>query len=95
MGLFVFVAGRSPNQGKFYARFDQIILLSAPAEIIIARLATRTNNPYGATPRTLARVLEHLETVEPRLRAGAGHEIDTREPVEMVVARILQLVEAV
>ncbi|MCL4869067.1 MAG: AAA family ATPase [Anaerolineae bacterium] len=91
----LFVAGTTPNQGKFYARFDQIILLSAPAEVIIARLATRTNNPYGATPRTLARVLEHLETVEPRLRAGAGHEIDTREPVEMVVARILQLVEAV
>jgi shikimate kinase len=88
----LFVAGTSPNQGKFYAWFDQIILLSAPAEVIIERLTTRTNNPYGTTPRTLARVLEHLETVEPRLRAGAGHEIDTSEPVDTVVEQILQLV---
>jgi shikimate kinase len=90
----LFVAGTSPNQGKFYARFDQIILLSAPAEVIIDRLATRTDNPYGTTPRTLARVLEHLETVELRLRETAGHEIDTSAPVEMVVERILHLVEA-
>jgi shikimate kinase len=89
----LFVAGTSPNQGKFYARFDQIVLLSAPAQVIIERLTTRTNNPYGTTPRTLARVFEHLETVEPRLRAGAGHEIDTSVPVEMVVERILQLVQ--
>ncbi|MFO7537815.1 MAG: hypothetical protein R6X32_07115 [Chloroflexota bacterium] len=61
--------------------------------MLIARLTTRTNNPYGTTPRTLARVLEHRETVEPRLRASAGHEIDTSEPLEAVVARILQLVQ--
>jgi shikimate kinase len=88
----LFVAGTSPNQGKFYPQFDYIILLSAPAEVIIERLTTRTNNPYGTTPRTLARVLEHLETVEPRLRAGAGHAIDTSEPVDTVVEQILQLV---
>ena len=88
----LFVAGTSPNQGKFYEQFDQIILLSAPAEILIDRLTTRTNNPYGTTPRTLARVLEHLETVEPRLRAGAGHEIDTSDSLEVVLERILQLV---
>jgi hypothetical protein len=30
-----------------YPRFDHIVLLGAPAEILIERLATRTTNPYG------------------------------------------------
>src|SRR3712207_7550210 len=41
----LFVSGCKSNQGKFYAQFDQIVLLSAPARVIVERLATRTNNP--------------------------------------------------
>lgn len=88
----LFLAGTSPNQGKFHPQFDQIILLSAPVDIIVERLATRTNNPYGTTPRTLARVLEHLNTVEPRLRNAADHEINTSAPLEKVVERVLNIV---
>src|SRR5690625_5014421 len=43
----VVVSGTAENQGKFYDRFDHVILLSAPVEILIARVASRTNNPYG------------------------------------------------
>lgn len=89
----LFVAGTSVNQGKFHAQFDHIILLSAPADVILERLASRTNNPYGTTPRSRARVLEHLETVEPRLRKAATHEIDSAAPLEEIVERILQIVE--
>jgi shikimate kinase len=46
----LFLAGCAPNQGKFYPRFDHIILLSAPAHVIVERLTTRTNNPYGSSP---------------------------------------------
>lgn len=88
----LFVAGTAPNQGKFYDRFSHIILLSAPASVIVERLAARTNNPYGTTPRSLTRVLEHLETVEPRLRQVAGFEVDTNAPLAVVVARIMQFV---
>jgi adenylate kinase family enzyme len=38
-----------------------------------------------------ARVLEHLETVEPLLRKAAHHEIDTSAPLDEVVERILSL----
>jgi dephospho-CoA kinase len=41
----LFVSGCKSNQGKFHAQFDHVILLSAPAELIVERLATRTNNP--------------------------------------------------
>jgi dephospho-CoA kinase len=48
----LFVAGCEQNQTKFRAQFDQIILLSAPLETLVARLATRANNSYGKTPRS-------------------------------------------
>ncbi len=89
----LFLAGAAPNQGKFYKFFDHIILLSAPAEIVIERLKARRNNPYGTTPRSQARVLEHIQTVEPQLRHGADHEIDTSAPIEEVLSQIINIAE--
>jgi len=90
----LFLGGCSPNQGKFYPQFDHIVLLSAPAHLIVERLATRTNNPYGKRPEEVARVLGLLHTVEPMLRRGAGYEIDTSIPVDEVVAKVLRFVGA-
>ena len=87
----LFVCGCATNQVRFYPQFDAIVLFSAPAEVLIERLATRTNNPYGKYPDELAEVLGYLETVEPRLRRSATHEIDTRAPLDAVVAAVLGL----
>ena len=89
----LFISGCKSNQGKFYAQFDHIVLLSAPARVIVERLATRTNNPYGKHPDELARVLWHLQTVEPLLRRGASLEVDTSAPVAQVIETILGLVQ--
>lgn len=91
----LFLAGTSPNQGKFRDQFDLIVLLSAPRDVLVERLTGRKNNPYGTTPRSLARVLEHVETVEPLLRRVAHDEIDTSAPLEEVIERLLELVSAV
>jgi dephospho-CoA kinase len=88
-----FISGCATNQVKFYPQFDEIVLLSAPAAVLIERLATRTNNPYGKRPEELAETLGYLETVEPQLRRRATLEIDTSAPLDQVVARILCLVE--
>jgi len=85
----LFVSGTVSNQGKFYPQFDHVILLSAPAPVIIERLAARTNNPYGKRPDELAQILGHLQTVEPLLRRRASLEVDTRVPVDQVVEAIL------
>jgi shikimate kinase len=89
----LFVSGTASNQGKFHARFDHIVLLSAPANVLIERLSTRTNNPYGKHPDDLARVLEHLRTVEPLLRRAASVEIDTSAPVNRVLETILDIIQ--
>ena len=46
----LFVAGCEENQVRFHAQFDHIILLSAPVETLMQRLATRTSNPFGKSP---------------------------------------------
>ena len=90
-GEAFFLAGCSPNQGLFCPLFDQIVLLTAPADVIVERLAARTTNPYGKRPEEVARVLELQRTIEPLLRRGAGHVVDTRVPLIEVVAAVLRI----
>jgi shikimate kinase len=79
--------------GKFLPQFDDIILLSTSATVIVERLRKRTNNPYGKQPDEVARVLSLLETVEPLLRRSAGDEIDTSVSLDDVVTAVLHIVE--
>jgi dephospho-CoA kinase len=85
----LFVSGCKTNQGMFYPQFDHIVLLSAPVELIVERLKTRTTNPYGKRSDELAQVLHYLETVEPILRRGAALEVDTSVPLDQVIQTIL------
>jgi dephospho-CoA kinase len=87
----LFVSGCAANMGKFLPQFDHVVLLSAPAEIVVERLATRTTNAYGKRPEEVARTLELIETIEPRLRRVAGHEIDTSAPLDEVVTTLLRI----
>lgn len=86
----LFLGGCAENMRKFLPQFDHVILLSAPADVIVERLCTRTNNPYGKRPDEIARVLSLVETVEPLLRRVAEHEIDTSACLEDVVANVLE-----
>lgn len=90
-GEVLFISGCATNQVRFYPQFDAIVRFSVPADVLIERLATRTNNPYGKHPDELADVLGYLETVEPRLRRSATHEIDTRAPLAEVVVAVLSI----
>lgn len=90
----LFVSGCAANMGQFLPRFDHVVLLSAPAEVIVERLRTRTNNPYGKHPDEVARVLDLMETVEPVLRRVAGHEINTDACLDDVVAAVLRLAQS-
>ena len=90
----LFVAGCEENQARFHPRFDLIILLSAPAEVLVTRLASRATNPFGKSPGELARILDDLRLVEPLLRTAADHEIATTKPVSGVVTEVLRLAGA-
>jgi dephospho-CoA kinase len=85
----LFVSGCASNQVKFYQQFDAIILLTAPAAVIVERLGTRTNNSFGKSPDELTQVLDDLEHTEPKLRRTATHVVDTAAPLPEVVAAVL------
>jgi hypothetical protein len=79
------------NQGKFYDRFDAVVLLSAPAEVILERIDSRTTNDYGKRPGERDRILGHLDSVEPLLRATATHELDASRPLHEVVEALVAI----
>ena len=87
----MFVSGTSPNQGDFYDRFDAIVLLSVPPEMMADRLATRTTNDFGKEPDELERIMALRDEIEPLLRRSATHEIDTTVPLDAVVAEVLRI----
>lgn len=76
----VVVSGTVENQGRFYDRFEHVILLSAPVDTLLDRVRTRTNNPYGRTGSEQDEIRGYIETVEPRLRLGATLELDGTRP---------------
>jgi len=90
----LFVGGTAANQGKFHPQFDQIVLLSAPTSVLIERLSSRTTNDYGKDPDELARVLQHVEAVEPLLRRVATVEVDTSVALDHVIQIMEDVVEA-
>jgi broad-specificity NMP kinase len=51
-GPSLYVSGTVSNQGRFYERFDAVVLLSAPANVLLGRIETRSTNPYGRPQRS-------------------------------------------
>src|SRR4029077_8354949 len=62
-GPSLFVSGTVSNQGRFYPRFDAVVLLSAPADVLLRRLESRTTNDYGKTADERALILRQLREV--------------------------------
>lgn len=81
----LFISGCVSNQGKFYDRFDAVVLLRLPVDVLLQRVDSRVTNPYGKDPAERDRIMRHLDTVEPLLRATSTVEIDATRPLQEVV----------
>jgi dephospho-CoA kinase len=92
-GPTLYVSGTVSNQGRFYPRFDAVVLLSAPAEILLGRIATRGTNDYGKSREDRDLILRHLAEVEPLLRATCTHEVDAAQPLDVVVEQLVTIGE--
>ncbi len=90
-GPALYVSGTVSNQGRFYPRFDAVVLLSAPAAVLLSRLASRTTNRYGKSPAERELILQHVAEVEPLLRRTCTHEIDATQPIGEVVAELIEI----
>ena len=77
----LFVSGTVENQGIFYDRFDHVVLLSVPVDVLLGRVTARINNPYGQKPEDQAEIRRYVVEVEPLLRAEASVELDGQQSV--------------
>jgi AAA domain len=87
---WLFVSGCVANQRVLYDRFDVVALLSAPVEVLLARVVDRAN-PFGSRPHERTKIARDIAEFEPQLRAGADHEISTAAPIATVVATLERL----
>jgi shikimate kinase len=77
------------NQRALYHRFDAVVLLSAPTDVLLERVADRAN-PFGSTSADRAKIANDLAVYEPLLRAGADYEIVTTASIAEVVSSLEQ-----
>lgn len=91
VGSTLYVSGAVSNQGRFYRDFDAVVLLSAPADVLLRRVATRTTSDYGKSDAEREMILRDLVEAEPLLRATCTHEIDATQPVARVVEQLVEI----
>jgi shikimate kinase len=82
------VSGTAENQGRFYDRFEHVIYLHVPLTVLIERVRTRTNNPYGTKAEQQAEITRYVAEVEPLIRRTATLELDGRLPIPSLADRV-------
>ncbi|MGN6607574.1 MAG: AAA family ATPase [Jatrophihabitans sp.] len=82
------VCGTAENQGSFYDRFEHVVYLLVPLEVLLHRVRTRTNNPYGKSAAQQHEIARYVADVEPLIRRGATVELDGLMPVGELADRI-------
>jgi shikimate kinase len=90
-GTTLYVSGTVSNQGRFYPRFDAVVLMSAPVDVLLQRIETRTSNDYGKANEERALIHRHVAEVEPLLRATCTHEVDATQPIGQVVSQLAEI----
>lgn len=84
------ISGTAQNQGRFYDRFEHVIYLYVPLEVLLDRVRTRTNNPYGTTADQRTDITRYVDEVEPLIRRTATLELDGLLPVPDLTDRVEQ-----
>jgi hypothetical protein len=81
----LFISGCAENMGKLFDVIDTVVLLSAPLDTLMDRLAARATEGYGHTTDERRKVAELVATIEPgpkkKCRAHARSDaIDSKLP---------------
>ncbi len=86
----LFFAGCSDEQAQF--EFDFKVVLSAPVDVLLERLRTRSTNSFGKSQGERDRVLEDIAWVVPLLRDAADLVVETTTTVSKVADVIVDAV---
>ena len=86
----LFFAGCADEQAQF--EFDFRVLLTAPVEVVLERLLTRSTNSFGRSQDERDRVLDDIAWVVPLLRDSADLVIETTTTVNKVADVVVDAV---
>lgn len=84
------IGGTAENQGRFYDRFEHVIYLRVPLEVLLDRVRTRIDNPYGKTAEQQADITRYVAEVEPLILRSATLELDGLLPIPALTDRVEQ-----
>lgn len=88
----LFISGCYSNQGKFYDRFDCVVLMKAELNVMLDRINKRTSNNYGKSQKERAEVIDSYENVLPFLEKSSDIIIDTTHTeIDEVCRRLREL----
>jgi dephospho-CoA kinase len=90
----LFLLGTVANQGRWAHRFDAVVLLTAPVELLLRRLRDRSPGEFGGAEEDRATVARDTAEVEPRLRTMATHVVDASAAPEVVVRELVAIADA-
>ncbi len=77
----IVISGTVEDQGAFRDRFARVVLLSAPLDVLLARVAARTGDDHGKDPAEREEIRRRTREVEPLLRRSADVERDGRRAI--------------
>jgi shikimate kinase len=84
----VAVCGTAENQADFYDRFEHVVYLLVPLEVLLDRVLTRTTNPYGTLAHEREEISRYVDEVEPLIRRTATVELDGLLPVGVLTDQV-------
>jgi len=88
------VSGTAENQGRFYDRFEHVVYLYAPLDVLLDRVRNRTTNPYGRTAAQQTDIATYVREVEPLIRRTATLEVDARLPIDVLADQVVRLLDS-
>lgn len=84
----LFLSGTVSNQGNFYSYFDEVICLSAPIDMILDRVQSRTSNNFGKTKEERQKIISDFDEFASIIEASSTMVIDSRAPIESIVEKV-------
>lgn len=88
----VILAGCESNQGELYPHLDDVIVLTAPLEVMRTRILERAN-PYGKSEDEWQQIEKDVLNVEPLLKEHCSYVYDTEKPLTEVLEEIRQFLD--
>ena len=90
----VVVVGCASNQDEYLGLFNKVFLLHCIPETFVKRIDDRTNNDFGKHGIEKARILNWYKDFESKLIKQGAIPINTEEPLELVVEKIIRNIKS-